>query len=192
MSSVETWRDVVGYVGLYQVSDAGRVRSVERVVVDSYDTATRRKAVRVFASRVLKPWAHGRFRDYRAVSLSSGGARIKFLVHRLVAEAFIPNPEGKAQVNHKDGNPTNNAAENLEWSTNSENNLHAYRVLGRVSGHTGRRGSLCKNSKTVRVSGAFDFSSSREAAEFLGVTQSAVSIAARQGRACGGHYVEYI
>ena len=87
----EKWLSVVGYEGLYEVSNLGRIRRI-RIV-----EPTRKK--------------HG----YMQVSLkSSTGARKSLRVHRIVAEAFIPNPEGKPQVNHKDENPENNRADNLE------------------------------------------------------------------------------
>ena len=65
---------------------------------------------------------------YARVELWQNGKGRKYLVHRLLAQAFIPNPEGKPQVNHIDGNKANNALENLEWVTQSENQLHAYRA----------------------------------------------------------------
>lgn len=66
---------------------------------------------------------------YKAVHLYNNGLRVTKSVHRLVAEAFIPNPDNKPQVNHIDGNKQNNNVNNLEWVTVQENNLHAYRVL---------------------------------------------------------------
>lgn len=65
---------------------------------------------------------------YVRVELSQSGNGKKYLLHRLLAQAFIPNPNGKPQVNHIDGNPRNNRLDNLEWVTRSENQLHAYRL----------------------------------------------------------------
>ena len=70
----------------------------------------------------------GRRRNYLFVTYMENGKQKMAYVHRLVADAFIPNPEGKPQVNHIDGNPMNNAVDNLEWVTGSENIIHAYRT----------------------------------------------------------------
>ena len=111
--AAEIWKPVACYEGLYEVSNLGRVKSLGRI-----DRFYRR-----WKSCILKPHTVGK--NYLAVSLSNGGKVRSIRIHRLVAEAFIPNPSNKPQVNHKDGNKANNAASNLEWSTNSENQLHA-------------------------------------------------------------------
>lgn len=115
----EIWKPIKDYEGLYEVSNLGRVRSVERTIVDS-------KCVRVFHEKTLKPTKHSGKQPYCYVSLSKNRKVRKRMVHRLVAETFIANPLNKEQVNHKDGNVLNNCVENLEWCTNAENTQHAY------------------------------------------------------------------
>lgn len=76
-------------------------------------------------------------KGYRRVCLSMNNKRQHYPVHRLVAEAFVPNPEDKPFVNHMDGNKRNNLSDNLQWCTASENQKHAYDTLGIRNGHTG-------------------------------------------------------
>lgn len=102
----EIWRDIVGYEG-YQVSNCGRVRSFKSG-----------------EPRILKPIDNGG--SYLIVNLYRDGKGKIQLVHRLVAAAFIPNPESKSEINHINGIKNDNRAENLEWSTHSENQCHAY------------------------------------------------------------------
>lgn len=87
---------------------------------------------------------------YLKVRLWSGQKYKNFFVHRLVAEAFIPNPENKPQVNHIDGNKTNNNIFNLEWVTQSENMRHCFDVLGHKAGYW-NKGRFEKNSNRAKV-----------------------------------------
>lgn len=113
----EQWADVDGYVGIYQISSHGRVRSLDRI--DS-DGNTRR-------GKILNPGATQK--GYLKVSLWAAGSREERYVHRMVAEAFIDYRASLPQVNHLDGDPGNNHRSNLEWVTNAENLTHARRVL---------------------------------------------------------------
>lgn len=113
----ETWCDVFGYEGLYQVSNLGRVKALEKRIDSG-------KCHRTWKEHFLA-FAIDR-KGYFRVSLSKNGCSKTYKVHRLVAEAFIPNPNLLPQVNHIDGNKENNVVDNLEWCSQSENMLHAY------------------------------------------------------------------
>lgn len=109
----EIWKDIKNYEGLYQVSNLGNVRSIPRQ--GAHKTL-----------HILKP---GRTRkNYLQVSLTKNSIQKPFRVHRLVAIAFIPNPNSYPQVNHIDGNKQNNCVENLEWCTNEYNMKESWRL----------------------------------------------------------------
>lgn len=119
----ETWKPILGYDGLYSVSNRGAVRSENRVVKSKNGVYKK-----LFGRElVLRKNRTG----YNMVFLSKGGAPKIHQVHRLVAQAFIPNPENKPCVNHKNGVRTDNRVENIEWCTFSENNKYSFAVLGR-------------------------------------------------------------
>lgn len=109
----EIWKDIKGYEGLYQISNCGNVRSLKKWCGNRY------KEKWVNDVKQLTPTDNGR--GYLIISLAKNRKRKNFYIHRLVAQAFIPNPENKPQVNHKDYNKYNNKFENLEYCTQKEN-----------------------------------------------------------------------
>lgn len=114
---METWRPIRGYEGLYEVSNTGKVRSVDR------KTPRKDNSVMVNKGRELK--LNTTPKGYLRVTITKECKKKNFLVHRLVAEAFVLNLEELEQVNHLDGNKANNDFSNLEWTTNYQNHIHA-------------------------------------------------------------------
>ena len=119
--TLEEWRPVVGYEGLYEVSDWGNVRSLDRTVFQFF-FLVKKKTERLIKGEIKAK--HNDKDGYEMVNLKKNGKHSTKKVHRLVAEAFIPNPESKPQVGHKDCNRKNNNIENLYWCTSKENNSH--------------------------------------------------------------------
>lgn len=115
----EIWKDINGYEGYYQISNYGNVRSLDRYI--NYTDGR----IKFFKGKRMK--SHSSSFGYLCVKLSKDGTAYHTFLHRLIAEAFIPNPENLPVINHKDENPTNNSIDNLEWCTyeynNSYNNL---------------------------------------------------------------------
>ena len=110
----EIFKDIEGFEGLYQISNLGRVKSL-----------------RFNKEILLKDGKTGRELGYRSVVLTKNKIKKTYYVHRLVAQAFIPNPENKSDANHKNGIKSDNIIANLEWCTCSENSLHSFRKEGR-------------------------------------------------------------
>lgn len=106
------FKDILGYEGLYAISKSGQVYSYPKSVYDDY-----RKSFRNYDGLILKTTKY----IYEMVGLHKNGKFKTATVHRLVALTWLPNPENKQQVNHKDHNKLNNSIENLEWCTRSEN-----------------------------------------------------------------------
>lgn len=125
----EIWRDIVGYEGVYQVSNLGKVKRLK---------GYKCRNDRIIRAKITKD-------GYYETTLTMAGKPKTIRTHRLVAFAFCENPYNKPEVNHKDGNKLNNSADNLEWVTSSENQKHAYKLgLQKVSG-----GAL-SNRKKIR------------------------------------------
>lgn len=123
----EIWKDIAGWEGLYLVSNLGRVRSLPRT--DRYG--------RVLGGAIMKPINIGN--GYYRVRLSDKSRRQCMFVHRLVAIAFIPNPNKYNVINHKDENPANNAADNLEWCTQKYNINYGGRNAKSGAKHRGEK-----------------------------------------------------
>ncbi len=115
---IEKWKIIKGYPD-YMVSNIGRVKSLARIV--NYSNGSKHP----LKSSILKHGYH--IQGYPILILFNKKKRNTKVVHRLVAIAFIPNPEYKPCINHKNGIKTDNRAENLEWVTHSENTIHAYK-----------------------------------------------------------------
>jgi hypothetical protein len=113
----EIWKDIIGYEGLYQVSNKGRIKSFPK----------KGHKEDLILSLILTD------KGYYRVGIRKDKNKIMFHVHRLVGAAFIPNPENKPEINHIDGNPLNNCVENLEWCTRSENSIHSYKTGLQIS-----------------------------------------------------------
>ena len=143
---MEQWKDVVGFEGLYQVSDHGRVRTLPKKVATG----------RVQPQRIMK--LQQTRKGYIVVPLCKETNRYSRQVHRLVAEAFIPNPDNKTTVNHKNNIKSDNRVTNLEWATLSENLKHAF--------DNGYR-NVNYLKKPIRCSNGMIFESSYQAAEWL-------------------------
>lgn len=128
----EEWKEIPGFNGAYMVSNYGRVLSVSRIVRSGKTNFVKTKDI-IMTKRPNK-------KGYDKVCLNLNGKTKSVFVHRLVAIAFIANPNNKPQVNHIDGNKSNNLVSNLEWCTNGENQIHAYRLgLNKVTGRAGRK-----------------------------------------------------
>lgn len=110
----ENWKDIKGYEGLYQVSNFGRIKSINRTINHNKGNGNR-----ILNGRILKCWYDKN--NYARISLSKNGKVTKYLVHYITASTFIPNPDNKPCIDHIDTNPSNNNVENLRWCTQKEN-----------------------------------------------------------------------
>lgn len=151
---MEIWSSIEGYSN-YEVSDLGRVRSFR--IMKKLRKGTTKEVI--LKQNIIK--------GYHNVTFYRDGIRKNLRVSRLVAIAFIGNPHGKPEVNHKDGDKSNNRVDNLEWSTSSENTQHAYDT-GLMNAPI-YRGTFDKPVLAIKDLSIIQFSSRRECARELGI-----------------------
>ena len=183
---LEVWKDIAGYEGLYQISNLGRVKSLPKKVGGSIYKKT--NGMVKTKQRIMSPSFVGRNwrnkKGYLSVSLCDGNGGCKrYNVHRLVAETFIPNPNNKPQVNHKDGDKTNNSVDNLEWATREENMQHCMYELKALK-------NVYKPVKTLCVETGKVYRSTSEASRENGLNRRAITSAISRGSSYGGYHWE--
>lgn len=174
----DVWQPIPDFQGLYEASKSGEIRSIARID----------KRGKPWPTRTLKPFRDGK-KGYVAVCLLKDGVPTRAKVHRVIASVFVPNPRSAPQVNHINGDRSDNRASNLEWCTGSENVRHAFDQLGRVSsgGHAGKIGAAHHASRAVVATNqstgeVLAFGSSAEAARALGLASGSVP------RVCSGKW----
>ncbi len=161
---METWKPIENYENHYEVSDLGRVRSIDRFV-------PYRNSVKFCPSKIKKATPHYK-NKYLSVLLKVEQVEKRLFVHRLVATAFIPNPKNKRTVNHIDADKNNNKASNLEWATDLENTRHSI-FLGLTNTE--------KPVKIIKGSEVLEFQSRTKAGNFLGISDSNITRSIRTG-----------
>jgi len=137
---IEEWKDIESFGELYQISNLGRVKSLPRLVKSRNPFISKEKI------RIGSLSSNG----YLSIRLSKDGLATNNLVHRLVAEAFLPNSNNLPEINHKDGIKINCISTNLEWVTRSQNHIHAHKIGLKQSNFKPRYGS--KNNKSKLTS----------------------------------------
>ncbi len=177
MEEKEIWKDVVGYEGYYQASNLGRVRSLDRIIVRKNGWK------QTLGGKILKQKTYPN--GYKFVHLTSPQNHNEVMVHRLVACAFVPNPDALPVVNHKDCCKSNNAASNLEWCTQQYNCCYGNAKQKKVS--TLKRNGYIKDVYQFSLDGTLiaRFPSIKKAEESTGITNISAVCRGRQMQAGG-------
>ena len=179
----EIWKAIEGYEGKYEVSNLGRVRSLPRPKTSrnahgKYTFTTKPKILRTFTQRG----------GYQRISFGKGKDKVAIFVHRLVAQAFIPNPDNLPHVNHKDENPKNNRADNLEWCNAQYNTTYGTIPEKNSKAHSIPVVQCDMNGNPIRT-----YPSATAAAESIGLTKGAVTKCCKgQNKTAGGYRWRYI
>lgn len=173
----EIWKDIKGYEGCYKISNTGKVLSIARTTVTAFHNRKH-----VTNNRLLKSYTTKC--GYSVVALSKGNQKIRYSVHRLVAEAFIPNPKNLPQVNHKDECKSNNCVENLEWCTAKYNGEYSNTLLRARASRQRKVAQFTKNNELIQI-----FSSSAQANKITGIYQSSITLACQGKYKTAGGYI---
>ena len=179
----EVWKPVKGFEGKYEVSNTGKVRSIDR-----FDANNRfRKGIEL--KQLIESQGY-----YRVTLWHNKCSKEDIRVHYLVACHFIDNPENKKTVNHKDGNKLNNNLNNLEWNTYSENHLHAYKNGLKKPAFLNKFGAEHHRSKKVLQSNADGyiiniFDSQLEASRKTGISNKNISSCCNNKRYSAGGFI---
>lgn len=169
----EIWKDIPYYEGYYQVSNLGGFRSLPRAIRHK-SNGTRNYPGRQLLTETTKD-------NYQRITLMREGVKVRYQAHRLVALAFIPNPENKPFINHIDGDKSNNIIQNLEWCTASENITHADAIgLRDMSVHQPSNSKKIKCIETGEI-----FPSYGKAVKWLGKSPTSISALKRGVNKCG-------
>ena len=174
----EIWKDIKDYEGLYQVSNMGRVKSLERTVWNG-------RGYRIIPEKILKGLDNGY--GYLFVILCKEGKDKNCRINRLVAQAFLPNPDNLPIINHKDEDKYNNHMDNLEWCSHSYNNTYNDRAKKAGKKLSKPVFSVDKESGLIMW-----WSSAREAERCTGINSSNIIKCCKgKMKSCGNHYWFY-
>lgn len=171
----EKWKDIKGYEGLYQISSLGRVKSLARSTKNQYC-----KSNYIMKSEVQKS-------GYKKIGLYKNRKQTYFSIHRLVAEAFIPNPNNYPCVNHKDENKNNNNVINLEWCTYEYNNCYGTRLLRLSNSRKKKVAQYDKKNNLLKI-----WESEEEAIKTLGISNHIYDVCNNLRKTCGGYKWKFL
>jgi len=135
---IEIWKDIEGYEGIYEVSNLGRIKALEKLIWNGYGYFIKKEQIRKISCNNKTGYCH--------IPLWVNNKPKMYYIHRLVASAFINNVENKKEVNHKDGDKKNNNVNNLEWVDRIQNIRHSIKILGNR-----QDGSFNNNTKLTEL-----------------------------------------